>query len=82
MIKRFIVLILILTITLPVFSAEKPRWVAQPVYVYIPDNYGNYSRLMQQAFMEWEEKSDSLVRFKYTTRPSEADISVQFVDFT
>lgn len=80
MIKRFVFLILILTITLPVFSAEKPRWVAQPVYVYIPDNYGNYSRLMQQAFMEWEEKSDELIRFKFVNRPSNANIHVKFVD--
>lgn len=61
-------------------AAENPRWVAQPIKVYLPE-VQYFSNLMQRAFSEWEEKSDSLVRFKYTTRPSEADISVQFVDF-
>ena len=61
-------------------AAENPRWVAQPIKVYLPE-VQYFSNLMQRAFSEWEEKSDSLVRFKYTSRPSEADISVQFVDF-
>lgn len=65
--------------TLTVFSAESPRWVAQPIYVYIPD-CGNYSKLMQKAFWAWQEKSDGLVRFKFVSRPSNANIEVRFVN--
>lgn len=59
---------------------EYPRWVAQPIYVYIPD-YMNYSSLMRQAFNTWEEASDSLVRFQFVSSPSNANIEVQFVDY-
>lgn len=61
-----------------VFAAERPRWVAQPIYVYIP-SLGKYSALMQRAFMAWEEKSDDLVRFKFVSKPSNANIVVKFV---
>lgn len=62
-----------------VFSAESPRWVSQPVHVYIPE-YGNYSNLMRKAFIAWEEKSDGLIRFKFMNRPSNSNIIVSFVD--
>lgn len=61
-------------------AAERPRWVAQPVHVYIPEGVGNYSRLMQQAFTEWEQKSDELIRFDFVNKPSNANIHVNFVD--
>lgn len=63
------------------FAAEKPRWVAQPIYVYIPDDAGEYSRLMKQAFVTWEEQSDELVRFDFVSKPSNANIVVSFVDY-
>lgn len=72
----FFLLISLLTVS----AAETPRWISQPIKVYLPD-YPYFSRLMKQAFTEWETQSDSLVRFKYVTRLTEADITVQFVDF-
>ena len=61
------------------YSAEKPRWVAQPIYVYVSDlNY--YSDLMKNAFKEWEEVSDGLVRFKFVNKESNANINVDFVN--
>ena len=63
-----------------VYAAEYPRWVAQPIRVYIPE-LPYFSQLMQTAFAEWEEVADSIVRFKFVSKPTEADITVQFVDF-
>ena len=77
--KIILILFLIVFIMAPVYSAKEPRWVAQPIHVYIPP-YGNYSNLMQKAFMAWEAKSNSLVRFKFTQKPSNANIEVVFVD--
>ena len=62
------------------FSLEKPRWVGQPIYVYIPE-YGNMSKLMKQAFDSWQNTSKQLVRFKYVNNPNNANIEVEFVDF-
>ena len=79
--KKFFVFILIfLTATICVFALERPRWVGQPIYVYIPQ-YGNMSVLMRQAFMAWQNQSKSLVRFKFVDKPSNANIEVEFVDF-
>ena len=79
--KKIFFLFLTLVLGLNVaISAEKPRWVGQPIYVYIPDNAGDYSRLMQQAFITWEKQSDELVRFTFVSRPSNANIEVNFVD--
>ena len=61
-------------------AVEFPRWVSLPINVYIPD-VPYFADLMEQAFEEWEETSDGLVRFKYVNRPLEADISVDFVDY-
>ena len=77
--KLFLMIILMLT-TLTCFALEKPRWVGQPIYVYIPV-YGNMSTLMKQAFNAWQTKSDNLVRFRYVDNPNSADIEVEFVDF-
>lgn len=63
-----------------VYSAEKPRWVGQPIYVYIED-FGEYSELMQRAFETWEEISEDLVRFSFVNKPSNANIDVYFVDY-
>ena len=62
------------------FSYERPRWVGQPIYVYVPQ-YGQMSTLMKQAFMAWEKKSDSTVRFQFIDNTSNANIEVEFVDF-
>ena len=79
--KKVLSLLLTLIITAGIcISAEFPRWVSLPINVYIPDE-PYFADLMQQAFDEWEDVSDGLVRFKYVNRPLEADISVDFVDY-
>lgn len=79
--KKILLSVFILIFTsLFCISAERPRWVGQPIYVYIPE-YGNMSRLMQQAFTSWEKESGSLVRFKFVDSPSNSNIDVEFVDF-
>lgn len=81
MLKKITLLVCIFLFTsLMVISAEKPRWVSQPINVYIPDNAGQYSKLMQQAFETWERQSDELVRFSFVSKPSNANIDVVFVD--
>ena len=80
MLKKFLLLFIFLGLTIQLaFTAENPRWVSQPINVYIPA-YGNYSNLMRKAFMAWEEKSDRLVRFKFVNGPSNSNINVVFVD--
>lgn len=76
--KIFLFFVFLCSMTFAI-AAENPRWVAQPIYVYIPE-HGGYSNLMRKAFLAWQEKSDGMVRFKFVTRPSNANISVQFVD--
>lgn len=78
--RKFLVLILLLITSLVCLALEKPRWVGLPIYVYIPE-YGQMSRLMKQAFEAWEDSSKSLVRFKFVSSPSNANIEVEFVDF-
>lgn len=78
--KKFLICALMFLITTVCFALEKPRWVGQPIYVYIP-KYGNMSVLMKQAFQSWERQSKSLVRFKFVDSPSNANIEVEFVDF-
>ena len=81
MMKKILLSFLVLiTITLGCISAERPRWVGLPIYVYIPE-YGNMSKMMKEAFLAWEETSRSLVRFKFVDNPSNANIEVEFVDF-
>ncbi len=77
--KIFLLIVLIIT-TLTCIALEKPRWVGQPIYVYIPE-YGNMSVLMKQAFNAWQTKSKNLVRFKFVNNPDNANIEVEFVDF-
>lgn len=78
--KIFLSFFILIIITLGCLSAERPRWVGLPIYVYIPE-YGKMSSLMRQAFNEWERQSRGLVRFKFADRPSNANIEVEFVDF-
>ena len=78
--KKILILILTFFMFLPAMSAEYPRWVSLPISVYIPEN-GNYTRLMKNAFEDWERVSDNLVRFSYTRSSESADITVEFVDF-
>ena len=81
MYKKIVCIVLLLLITANfVYAAEKPRWVTQPIYVYIPNNAGNISKLMQQAFVTWEKQSNRLVRFNYVTNPNNANIEVVFLD--
>ena len=78
--KKILLLFLLIATTAITFAAERPRWVGQPIYVYVPE-YGNYSSLMKQAFSAWQNQSKSLVRFKFVSSPSNANIEVEFVDF-
>ncbi len=78
--KILLSIFILLILTLNVFCAERPRWVGLPIYVYIPE-YGKMSRLMQQAFEQWERQSKGVVRFKFVDSPSNANIEVEFVDF-
>ena len=61
------------------YAAENPRWITQPINVYIP-KYGDYSKLMYRAFVAWEEKARRLVRFKFVSNPNNANIEVHFDD--
>ena len=78
--KKILFFVVLFFTIISCIALEKPRWVAQPIYVYIPE-YGNMSALMEQAFTAWQRKSDNLVRFKFVSRPSNANIEVEFVDF-
>lgn len=80
MFKKLILLSILILFSsfILVFAVESPRWVSQPISVYIP-TYGKYTKLMALAFKQWEDKSDKLVRFIIVDKPSEADIEVQFV---
>lgn len=78
--KIITVLVLLLFIAPLSFGLEKPRWVGLPIYVYIQEN-GYMSNLMKQAFITWQTQSKNLVRFKFVTSPSNANIEVEFVDF-
>lgn len=79
--KRFLLTLLALfTITLSCICAERERWVAMPIYVYVQP-YGNYSTYMKKAFQSWETKSNGIVRFKFVTKPTDANIEVEFTDF-
>jgi predicted Zn-dependent protease len=80
--KKFILLLLVLFLGIyGVFAYSFPRWKVMPLHVYVPQNAGIYSKLMYKAFDAWQQKSGGVVRFKYVTRPSEADIYVEFVDY-
>ena len=79
--KRFcVILFALLALTLGCISAESDRWLSMPIYVYIAP-YGNYSTYMQKAFLSWETKSKGIVRFKFVSRPENANIEVEFTDF-
>lgn len=78
--KKILLLFLLIAATAVTFAAERPRWVGLPITVYIPQ-YGNYSALMKQAFLAWQNDSRSLVRFEFLSKPTYANIEVEFVDF-
>ena len=78
--KKIFTLLMLILATAVCIAAERPRWVSQPIYVYVPE-HGNMSVLMKQAFVAWQTKSNSLVRFKFVNNPNTANIIVEFVDF-
>ena len=78
--KKLLLSIVFLITIIACTAFERPRWVGQPIFVYIPE-YGNMSALMEQAFVAWQNKSNDLIRFKFVNRPSNANIEVEFVDF-
>lgn len=78
--KKFLIILLFFISTTVVYSAEYPRWVAQPIYVYVPE-YGSFTQLMKKAFYTWQNYSKNLVRFQYVNNPKDAQIQVEFVDF-
>lgn len=79
--KLLTLLILCIIGTIGVFAYSFPRWKTMPLHVYVPQNSGIYTKLMYKAFDAWQQKSGGLVKFKYVTRPNEADIYVEFVDY-
>ena len=81
--KRVLILVLCFTVLVGLsaaFAYSFPRWKTMPLHVYVPQNQGVYTKLMYQAFNAWQTKSNGLVRFKYISRPSDADIFVEFVE--
>ena len=78
--KKLLTIFLFLISTTVALSAEIPRWVSQPIYVYVPQ-YGNFTPLMKKAFSTWQNFSKNLVRFQYVNNPNDAQIQVEFVDF-
>ena len=63
------------------FAADYPRWKAQPIYVYIPDDAGQIASLMKQAFDTWQNNSRGTVRFRYVKKAADSNIEVEFPDF-
>lgn len=81
MLKKVLVLFSVLLLAITTTKAiEKPLWISQPIYVYVPE-YGYFTDLIQMGFKTWQEKSNDLVRFKFVSSPSNANIQVQFVDY-
>ena len=79
--KRFLLYLILLLTTSVCFAYESPRWTGQPINVYIPSNYGAFSKWMKQSFLDWQKTSQGLVRFDFVNSPSNANIKVQFVDY-
>ena len=80
--KKFLTLLIVCIIgTVSVFAYTFPRWKSMPIHVYVPQNAGIYSKLMNKAFNVWQQKSGGLIRFKYVSRQNDADIYVEFVDY-
>ena len=79
--KKIILLFITFLIFISVsFALTSPRWMTQPIRVYVPSNT-SYTALMKKAFSTWETKSNGIVKFKYVSKESEAGIVVSFVDF-
>ena len=79
--KLLILFALCLVGVLSVSAYSYPRWKSMPLHVYVPQNGGKYTVLMNKAFNAWQQKSGGLVRFKPVLRASDADIYVEFVDY-
>ena len=78
--KVFLLFLTLIIFTIGCYALTYPRWISQPIYVYIPSNT-KYTALMQKAFSAWENKSNGLIRFKYVLRANDAGIVVSFVEF-
>ncbi len=78
--KKLLILFSVFLVTVLACTAAERRWMSQPVHVYIPQN-GNMSAYMKQAFMAWQNLSNSTIRFKFDSSPSSAKIQVEFVEF-
>ena len=63
------------------FAYTFPRWKTMPLHIYVPQNQGIYTKLMNQAFSAWQNKSGGIIRFKYVNKVNDADIYVEFVDY-
>ena len=80
--KKILSILLVTIVTcLCCFAADYPRWKAQPIYVYIPEDAGQTTRLMRQAFDTWQNNSRGTVRFRYVKKPTDSNIEVEFPDF-
>ena len=79
--KKILLCLFLLLTTSVCFAYESPRWVSQPINVYIPPNYGAFSKWMKQSFIDWQNTSKGLVRFEFVNHYSNANIKVEFVDY-
>ena len=80
--KKLLILFLACIVgTICVSAYSYPRWKSMPLHVYVPQNAGKYTVLMNKAFNAWQDKSGGMIRFKSVSRASDADIYVEFVDY-
>lgn len=80
--KKFLVLtVVFILIVTSVCAMSKPRWNHRPINVYIPSD-SDMSRLMEDAFLQWQSKTLSAVWFTFVSHDKQdtADITVHFVE--
>ncbi len=69
------------SVVLTTFALDTPRWYSPTISVYIPPKRGDLTILTKRAFYAWQNKTNSLVKFKLVNDSSSANIEVRFVDF-
>ena len=62
------------------WSRIEKGWSRMPIRVYLNET-GDYTKMIEAGFKDWEEKSDGEVRFKFVTKPHSgyANITVNLV---
>ncbi len=78
--KRVLITFLILIICTGAAFAHEAlgKWNKRELNVYIENNRNSY--LMKKAFGDWETATNKAIRFEFIENPSDADITVYFVD--